>query len=330
MLWDLAPHACYWFVRLRETLGEMKIGVIGATGFVGRSLCARLIAEGRDVVPIVRTASDLSGERVCGDIDGSTDWSDVLGGIDLLVHAAARVHVMREHAPDAMAAFRAVNRDGTINLARQAAARGVRRFIFLSTIKVNGEATAPGRPFRADDSPEPTAPYAISKLEAEVALREIAASSAMEAVIIRPPLVYGKDARGNFKSMARWIRRGIPLPLGSVGGNARSLVAIDNLADLITVCLAHPEAAGETFLVSDGRDVSTAELLRGMAAAMGRPARLLRIPVPTLRAAAGLVGRSAEADRLLGNLQVDIAPTKTRLGWWPPITLDEGLRRALA
>lgn len=308
----------------------MKIGVVGATGFVGRALCMRLVADGRDVVPIVRTASGLLGERVCGNIDSSTDWSAALDGIDLLVHAAARVHVMRERAPDAMAAFRAVNRDGTINLARQAVARGLRRFIFLSTIKVNGEATAPGRPFRASDSPDPTAPYAISKLEAEVVLREIAASSAMETVIIRPPLVYGKDARGNFQSMARWIRRGIPLPLGGVGGNARSLVAIDNLVDLIAVCLDHPQAAGETFLVSDGRDVSTAELLRGMAAAMGRPARLLPIPVSVLRKAAALFGRSAEADRLLGNLQVNIEPTQARLGWRPPIGLNEGLRRALA
>ncbi|MDQ8757218.1 SDR family oxidoreductase [Sphingosinicella sp. LHD-64] len=307
----------------------MKIGVVGASGFVGRAVCERLAAESRSVVPIVRSAAGLFNERVSGDIHGATNWTGLLDGIDVLVHAAARVHVMRERPDHALEAFRTINCDGTVNLARRAAEQGVRRFVFISTIKVNGEATSPGRPFQADDPPQPIAPYAVSKFEAECALRDVAAASLMEVVTIRPPLVYGRAARGNFQSMVRWVRRGVPLPLGRIDNNARSMVSIDNLVDLIITCIDHPKAAGETFLVSDGEDVSTASLLRRLGRVTGKAPRLLPVPGILLRAAAGLIGRSVEADRLLGNLQIDIEKTRTRLGWQPPVSLDEGLRRAV-
>jgi nucleoside-diphosphate-sugar epimerase len=214
-----------------------------------------------------------------------------------------------------------------LTLARQAAAAGVRRFVFVSSIKVNGEATQPGHPFTAGDAPAPLDPYGISKMEAEQGLRQIAAETGIEVVIIRPPLVYGPGVKANFAAMMRWLRRGVPLPLGAID-NQRSLVALDNLADLIITCITHPAAANQTFLVSDGQDVSTSELLRRMGRAMGRPARLLPVPAGLLELGAALVGRRDMAQRLCGCLQVDIEKTRQLLGWSPPLTLDQGLTKA--
>lgn len=307
----------------------MKIGVTGASGFVGRALLHRLRREGRDFVPLVRKASGLPGERVVGEIDETTDWSGLLEDLDVIVHLASRVHKMADRAIDPLAEFRRVNRDGTAHLARQAAAQGIGRFIFISTVKVNGEATVEGRPYRAEDPPVPEAPYAISKLEAERAVVQISAASDMDFVIIRPPLVYGPAARGNFPSMVKWVRRGLPLPLGAATANRRSLVGIDNLVDLICACLVEPNAANQTFLVSDGRDLSTSDLLRLIGAAAGRKVKLAYVPIRVLRAAAKVVGKTGAADRLLGSLQVDISKTEEMLGWHPPVPVEEGLRRAV-
>jgi len=306
----------------------MKIAIVGAGGFVGRTLVARLTADGHDVVPIVRTPRGMAGERRVEDIGPDTDWSGLLGDAEAVVHLAARVHVMDDRAADPITLYRRVNVEGTLNLARQAAAAGVRRFLFLSSIKVNGEASAPGRPFRADDPPRPEDPYGISKWEAEDGLAAIRRQTAMEIVVVRPPLVHGPGVAGNFAALMRALRRGLPLPLGKAGGNRRSLVGIDNLADFIALALAHPAAAGRVLLVADGEDLSTRDLLRRLAAAMGRKARLLPVPLSLLRLGARLVGKRAAADRLLGDLQVDIGESRDLLGWSPPLSVDEGLRRA--
>jgi len=236
---------------------------------------------------------------------------------------------MKELAVDPLTVYRQVNVEGTANLARQAASAGVRRFVFLSSIKVNGEFTEVGQSFTANDVPAPEDPYGISKHEAEQLLRQIAAETGMEVVIVRPPLVYGPGVKANFESMMRWLARGVPLPLAAVTKNRRSLVALDNLVDLIMTCIDHPAAANQTFLVADGEDVSTAELLQRMARAMDSKARLLSVPVWLLEQAAGLLGKRDVARRLCGSLQVDISHTRQRLGWVPPIGLDEGLRRAV-
>ena len=307
--------------------------VTGATGFVGRALVQSLLGEdeSRRVAVALRRGGQHSPDRalprVVGDLEPSTDWSVALGGVSAVVHCAARVHVMSDTAADPLAEFRQVNVQSTLNLARQAAAVGARRFVFVSSIKVNGEATQFGRPFTADDAPAPLNAYGISKMEAEQGLREIAAHTGMEVVIIRPPLVYGPSVKANFAAMMRWLRRGMPLPLGAIH-NQRSLVALDNLVDLIVTCLTHPAAANQTFLVSDGQDVSTTELLRRMGQAMGRPARLIPVPVDWLKLAATLVGKPDVAQRLCSSLQVDIEKTWRLLGWTPPLSLDEGLRRA--
>jgi nucleoside-diphosphate-sugar epimerase len=235
---------------------------------------------------------------------------------------------MRDHCYDPLMEFRRVNTDGTLNLARQAAAAGVRRFVFLSTIKVNGEATHYGCPFTPSDLPAPQDPYGISKHEAEVGLRAIAHETGMEVVIIRPTLVYGKGARGNFKSLIKLVARGLPLPLGSIH-NLRSFVGIDNLVDFITTCLEHPAAANEAFMVSDGEDLSTQDLIRRMARAMDRPARLFSIPPGLLAITAALLGKSDLVRRLCGSLQVDISKSHDLLGWKPRVSVDEGLRRAV-
>jgi len=235
---------------------------------------------------------------------------------------------MNVKSSDPLAEFRLVNVEGTANLARQAAAAGVRRFIYLSSIKVNGEFTEVGHPFTADDAPSPEEPYGVSKHEAEQALRQIAADTGMEVVIIRPPLVYGPGVKANFESMMRWLARGVPLPLAAVSENRRSLVALENLVDLIVTCLSHPAAANQTFLVSDGEDLSTAELLKRMGAAMGHPARLFYLPPVLLKLAATGLHKPGIYQRLLGSLQLDIAKARQLLGWTPPVSVDEGLRRA--
>jgi nucleoside-diphosphate-sugar epimerase len=305
----------------------MNVCVTGANGFVSHAICTSLRAREFSVRPLVRAATlvDLDAFSV-GDIGPETDWTAALEGADCLIHCAARVHVMEDTATDPLAEFRRVNVQGSLNLARQAAAAGVRRFVFVSSIKVNGETTQLGQPFTADDAPAPLDAYGISKMEAELGLRQLAAQTGMELVIIRPPLVYGPGVKANFAAMMRWLRRGVPLPLGAIH-NQRSLVALDNLVDLIVTCLTHPAAANQTFLVSDGEDVSTTELLRRMGQAMGCPTRLIPVPVTWLKLAATMVGKHDVAQRLCGSLQVDIAKTRELLGWCPPLTLGEGLKR---
>lgn len=265
---------------------------------------------------------------VIGSLSSETDWTAALRNVDQIVHLAARVHVMNDKCSDPLAEFRRVNVEGTVALARQAAVAGVRRFVFLSSVKVNGEFTKPGHPFTADAVPAPEDPYGVSKYEAEQLLRQIAAETGMEVVIIRPPLVYGPGVKANFESMRRWLARGVPLPLAAVTNNRRSLVALDNLVNLIVTCLNHPAAANQTFLVSDGEDLSTAELLKRMSAAMGKPARLFYLPPTLLKLGANVLNRPGIYQRLCGSLQLDIAKTRQLLGWTPPMSLDEGLRRA--
>jgi UDP-glucose 4-epimerase len=296
--------------------------VTGATGFVGTALCAELSRRQTAYRPVSRRPA--GGFHAIGDISAATDWTAGLRGIGTVVHLAARVHVMNDPAADPLAAFRAANVDATLNLARQAAASGARRFVFLSSIKANGESTAPGKPFTASDVPHPEDPYGRSKLEAEEALRRLGRDTGMEIVVIRPPLVYGPGVRANFASMMKWTEGGIPLPFGAVS-NKRSLVFVGNLVDFILLCVEHPDAAGHVFLVSDGEDLSIAELLRRLSRAMGRKARLLPVPVGLLRTGAAILGRRAAAQRLLGSLQVDIRETEELTGWRPPFSVDEGL-----
>lgn len=305
--------------------------VTGITGFVGMALAHRLTADDVAVRGAVRREVEAKGafEPVhVGSVNGVTDWKDALAGVDSIVHLAARAHVLDEQETNPLEAFRRVNMEGTLKLARQAAEAGVRRFVFMSSIGVNGNETA--RPFNEIDVPAPTEPYAVSKWEAERGLRELASKASLDLVIIRPPLVYGPGAPGNFGSLLRWVHKGVPLPLGAVTQNRRSLVGLHNLVDLIVTCLEHPGAAGETFLVSDGEDVSTAGLLRKVGDALERPARLVPVPVWILRAAATALGKREMARRLLGSLQVDASKAREVLGWVPPVSLDEGLRRAVA
>ena len=306
----------------------MRVLVTGATGFVGRAVCTELAQRKHGVHRSVRRLAG-SGCRYfeLGDIGSATNWSGALEGVDAVVHLAARVHIMHEGAENPLKEFRKVNVAGTEHLARAAAASGIKRFVYVSSIGVNGAQTVPGTSFSEADQPNPHNAYALSKWEAEQGLLRIAAETGMEVVIIRPPLVYGPGAPGNFGSLMRWLQRGVPLPLGAIH-NQRSLVALDNLVDLIVTCLTHPAAANQTFLVSDGEDVSITELLRRMGQAMGRPARLIPVPVSWLKLAAALVGKQDVAQRLCGSLQVDIEKTRRLLRWTPPLSLDEGLRRA--
>jgi UDP-N-acetyl-alpha-D-quinovosamine dehydrogenase len=304
--------------------------VTGASGFVGSAIVACLQRRQVPVLGVVRGESPPAGCVQGPSLEAGGGWSCLLEGCDAVVHAAARVHVTQDSAPDPMRAYRGANTDGTLILARQAAVAGVRRFVFISSIKVNGEQTAAGRPFTADDSPSPQDAYGISKAEAEEGLKTLAVETGMEVVIIRPPLVYGPGVKANFLSMMRWLQRGVPLPLGAVEHNRRSLVALDNLVDLIVNGIDHPAAANQTFLVSDGEDLSTTDLLRRLAAVMGVPARLLPVPVSLLEAGAAVFGKRAMMQRLCGNLQVDITKTREVLGWRPPICVDAGLRQAAA
>ena len=307
--------------------------VTGATGFVGNALVLRLLLD--DTTSCVVVAARRENyqwprrvqPRITGDLDPHTNWSNALVGVSAVVHCAARVHVMADKAANPLDEFRRVNVQGTLNLARQAAAAGIRRFVFVSSIKVNGEATVKGTSFLADDIAAAVDPYGISKLEAEQGLYTIAAQTQMEIVVIRPPLVYGPGVKANFAAMMRWLQRGLPLPLGAIH-NQRSLVALDNLVDLIVTCISHPAAANQTFLVADGEDVSTTELLRRMGNVMGCPARLVPVPASLLKLAAAMVGKGDVAQRLCGSLQVDIEKTCRLLDWHPPVSLDEGLRRA--
>jgi nucleoside-diphosphate-sugar epimerase len=309
-----------------------KLLVTGASGFVGAALCQALWARDVPFVPCARKLSSpfLHGQLVfeSGDLSGPVDWTPALAGCSVVVHLAARVHMMQEHAADPDAVYRAMNVDVTMRLAKQAAEQGVRRFIYVSSVKVNGERTL-GRPFRADDVPAPEDPYGRSKLAAEQALQDWSARTGTELVIVRPPLVYGPGVRANFLRLMQLVKSGAPLPLGSIR-NRRSMVALGNLVDFLMLCTKHPAAAGATWMVSDNHDLSLPELVTKIAGAMGQRPRLLPVPPSLLSAGSTLLGRRAAAGRLLDSLQVDISPALNRLGWTPPLDVDTGIRLAVA
>ncbi len=326
----------------------MKVLVTGANGFIGQALCKRMLADGYQVREAVRSAAQMTAlpsgveGAMVGNIGPETDWSDVLSGIEGIVHLAARVHVMRESVAYPLAAFRLVNVAGIERLALQAADAGVKRLVYISSVKVNGERTGDGgqgaegrgqegelkEAFSEEDVPGPQDPYAVSKWEAEQVLRDIAADTGLEAVILRPPLVYGPGVKANFLRLLKLVDRGIPLPLANVN-NCRSLVYIENLLDAVVTCITHPKAAGETFLVSDNMDLSTPEVIWLMAEAMGRKARLFPFPPIMLKTMGKIIGRSAEIDRLTGSFCVDSSKIRTMLGWNPPYTLEEGIRKTV-
>lgn len=306
-----------------------EILVTGASGFVGQALCNELLRRGHPVRGALRsTASPIQpGVRaaVVGDISANTDWSAALDGVEVVIHLAARVHVMHESAADPLAEFRSVNAAGTEHLARCAAASGVKRMVYASSIKVNGEQTSGGRKFSAADRPAPLDPYGVSKWEAEQALHRVSGETGLEVVVVRPPLVYGSGVKGNFAQMLKAVAKGIPLPFALLQ-NQRSLIYLGNLVDALITCATHPAAAGQTYLVCDGADVSTPELLRHLAAAMGVPSRLLPCPAALLQLAGKLAGKSQQVERLLGSLQVDGDKIRRDLNWVPPYSLQQGLR----
>jgi nucleoside-diphosphate-sugar epimerase len=308
----------------------VKVLVTGATGFVGRILCQRLLTDSLHVrgTLLASESSCALMERVepvvIEPLDPDTPWQQALAGVDTIIHLAARVHIMQETATDPLQEFRKVNLHGTERLARQAAKACVKRFVFMSTIGVNGDNSG-DRPYTEDDAPHPHNPYSVSKYEAEVALRQISIETGMEVVIIRAPLVYGPGNPGNFLSLLRIVAKGIPLPLAFID-NKRSLIYVRNLVDALATCATHPAAAGQTYLVSDGDDVSTPELIRQTATALGVPARLLPFPVSLMCLAGKLVGKSEAVNRLTGSLTVDSSKIWQELGWKPPFTMEEGLR----
>ncbi|MBV0934606.1 NAD-dependent epimerase/dehydratase family protein [Marinobacterium weihaiense] len=303
----------------------MNILLTGATGFVGHRMLQVMKSDEYWRVTAAARQS-LSTPGVCsalvGHIDGHTAWQDILSGQQVVIHAAGRAHMAAGSQPASITEYREVNVEGTVNLARQAAAAGVERFVFISSIGVNGSHNQ--HPFTETDTPSPVGPYAISKWEAEQALWRIQRDTGMEVVIIRPPLVYGPNAPGNFGALVRWVERGVPLPLGAVH-NQRTLVARDNLVDLVLTCARHPAAANQLFLAGDDEDLSTTDLLKGVAQAAGRPSRLVPVPASVLMFGASLLGRRAMAQRLLGSLQVDIQKARHLLGWAPPVSVAQGL-----
>lgn len=305
----------------------MTILITGADGFVGSALCDGLRNEAlpvRSVVRRLKSWSDSDLTEAIGDISGETDWSSALRDVTQVVHLAARVHMTCDSGLEAAVEFRRINVESTATLARQAAASGVLRFVFVSSIKVNGESTSLRRPFSCNDVSAPEDPYGSSKHEAEQVLRQIATETSMEVVIIRPPLVYGPGVKGNFLRLMQTIDKRWPLPLGGIQ-NQRSLIYLGNLVDAIRVCLTHPKAAGETFLISDGDDLSTPELVRRIAAALGREPFLLPVPVSWMRWVGRVFGKQAAVDRLVGSLCVDSTPLSKKLGWTPPYTMQAGL-----
>ena len=311
----------------------MKILVTGANGFVGRAVCRRLLSEAWTVAGAVRRQVTLQAgveARHIGEIGPGTDWDQALAGVQAVVHLAARVHVMKDKAADPLAAFRRVNTEGTLRLAEVAAQAGVKHFIFMSSIKVNGDGTEPGRPFRADDAVAPQDPYGRSKWEAEQGLAELSARTGMAVTILRPPLIYGPGVGGNLQALLTVLSRGVPLPLGLVD-NRRSLLCVENLADAVACCLAGGQDDGcATYLLRDGHDVSTPELIRLLCAGLGRKSRLLPIPPALLRLAGVLSGRKPAVDRLLGSLQVDDAPFCQRFSWSAPVAPEDGIKRMAA
>lgn len=301
--------------------------VTGVTGFVGSEVIKQLSRAGFDVIGVSRKKLDgpFRSLQVLS-LSCMSECLELMSGVDVVVHCAARAHIMKDEVSDPLAEYRKVNVEGTRNLARQAAKAGARRFIFISSIKVNGEGTPLSGPYNANDKPAPEDPYGISKFEAEQALWEVSRDSGMEVVIIRPPLVYGPGVKGNFANMIKLVDKGLPLPLGAIH-NKRSLVALDNLVDLVITCVDHPAAANQVFLAGDGQDLSTTELLQGVGKAVGKPARLIPVPAGMLMFGASLLGKKAVAQRVLGSLQVDISKARNLLDWEPPISVEEGLRR---
>jgi nucleoside-diphosphate-sugar epimerase len=304
-----------------------KILLTGASGFVGRRLALTLIKKDVALICSVRKPMEIAGAdcRVVGDLSMNTDWRHCLEEVDTVIHCAARVHVMQDQESDPLKLFRQVNVAGTLQLAKQAAAAGVKQFIFLSSVKVNGEETGLGSAFTEDCEPQPLDPYGISKFEAEQALFELGRKTGMAITVIRPPLVYGPGVGANFLSMLLWIKRGIPLPFGRIR-NQRSFVYIENLVSLMTCCIHNPRAANQVFLVSDGRDMSTTELLKKSAASFSVPSRLFPFPPSLLKLLAKLFGKKSIADRLCQSLQVDISKANRILNWTPPYTVEQGLQ----
>jgi nucleoside-diphosphate-sugar epimerase len=308
----------------------------GATGFVGRALASELLAIGSQVKALVRNVSTglpVEVEQVVVDLgEVEVDWAimDAFAGVDVVIHAAARAHMIQDRSTNPLSEFRKLNRDATLALAVLAADAGVKRFVFLSSIGVNGNNNM--RPFSEKDTPNPQEPYSISKYEAEQGLLALAKKMSMEVVIIRPPLVYGPNAPGNFRTLVNWLRRGLPLPLGSIN-NKRSFVALDNLVSFIALCSDRsqsPKAANQVFLISDGEDVSNTQLLRKVADALSKESWLLPVPMGLMSFAAKLVGKGDVANRLFSSLQVDSSKARDLLGWQPVITMDEQLNKTVA
>jgi nucleoside-diphosphate-sugar epimerase len=309
-------------------MSNRSILVTGANGFVGRAVCAQLSSSGFSISALTRapTLFDSSiRNAVISDLGNEHELVHAMNGVDTVIHLAARVHVMTENVTDSLSAYRAINVDMTLTLARQAAVAGVRRFIYMSSVKVNGECTEDGQPFTPDDIPKPEDPYGISKMEAEQALLALSKETGLEVVIIRPPLVYGPGVGANFLAMMRWVSRQLPLPLGAIH-NRRSMVALSNLVDFISTCINHPNAIGQIFLISDDQDVSVTELLKKLAHALKVRSFLLPVPVIVIKCVAAALGRGAVAQRLCDNLQVDISKSKKMLDWAPPMSLDQGLQ----
>jgi nucleoside-diphosphate-sugar epimerase len=299
-----------------------RVLITGAGGFLGRSLSKRLNKDGYLVTALSRDKFGLSAN-----VDSvNLELEDLMRGHDLLVHLAARVHITKDCVREPIDAYRSDNVDLTLNLARFASRAGIRRFVFISSVKVNGDLSVEGRPFSSTDEPKPNDPYALSKFEAEVALTDFCKRAEMELVIIRPPLVYGPGARANFAALLLAVHRGMPLPLAGVQ-NKRSQVAVDNVVDLIALCLIHRLAPGKVWMVSDGEDLSTSQLIQRLATAMGRSPRLFYMPIWLLKLLGIIFGKSGAVSRLTGNLQVNMSETLDVLGWKPPVSLDEGLRR---
>lgn len=305
----------------------LKIALTGANGFVGSRVLKRLSNVDTRIIGRKNVGQLPEGKFFAAIIGPVTDYADFFDGVDVVIHCAARAHIMDDQTEAPLLEYRKVNTDGTLNLARQAAKAGVRRFIFISSVKVNGEVTELGTPFRPQVTQKPEDPYGLSKYEAEQGLKELAKGSEMEVVIIRPPLVYGPGVRANFLSLLKLASKGIPLPLGSLVKNRRSLVYVDNLADLVVTCINHPNAANHVFLVSDAEDLSTADMLKRLAVASGKSGTLLPFPEPLIRMTCRLLGKFAVYQRLCLSLQLDISETQQKLDWHPPYTVDEGFAK---
>lgn len=304
----------------------------GSTGFVGSALLSELkkFPDFR-VISAVRSAVSPASDDVVvvGNIDGTTDYSSALNGVDVVVHSAARAHIMRYEVADPLAEYRTVNVEGTLNLAKQAVAAGVKRFVYISSIKVNGESTTGLQAFTESDSAKPEDPYGVSKHEAEEGLRLLAEETGLEVVIIRPPLVYGPGVKANFLSLLKLSATALPLPFGSLK-NKRSMVYVGNLVSFIILCIQHPAAANQTFLVSDGEDVSLRNLVTYIRLCLGRSPRLLPVPVGLFKLAGALTGKRGMVDRLVGDLQVDSSKARTLLEWVPPFTVEQGIAATVA